>query len=96
MKNCDLLDSQGRCRKSQNHRKCEKCESNISWFDDELKACDVDEVCRRDSIFGNTYYKITEEQIEALRNGKVLYDIGEYGTFIILDRSENNESKDSI
>ena len=89
MKNCDLLDSIGRCRKSTDLRACAKCESKAWWFDEELKVCEVDEVCRKDSIFGNSYYRITEEQLELLRQGKVLYDIDEYGTFIMLERSED-------
>lgn len=37
------------------------------------------------SPLGNSYLIITEEDIQALRNGKVLYhDDGEYGTFIEL------------
>lgn len=37
------------------------------------------------SSWGNSFCYITEEQIKALQEGKVLeHDDGEYGTFIIL------------
>ena len=85
-KKCDLMDSIGRCKKFGSPlRKCENCMAKESWFMDTFKTCDMENVCRRTSIFGNSYYEITEEDIEALRQGKVLYDIDEYGTFIRLE-----------
>lgn len=84
MKDCDLKDSRGRCRKLNLHS-CPDCESNPNWFTDELQVCDVDEVCRRSSIFGNSYFKITREQLKLLEQGKVLFEIEEYGTFIVLE-----------
>ena len=86
MKDCDLLKENGRCKKSENGMLCKNKCSNPSWFDDELKVCEVDEVCRKNSIFGNDYFAITEEDIELLRQGKVLYSVDEYGTFIMLKR----------
>lgn len=88
MKNCDLIDCQGRCKKwGSPLRKCK--ESSIDWFDDELSVCNVDEVCRKASIFGNCLYTITREQLCELENGRVLYDIDEYGTFIVLEGKAN-------
>lgn len=84
---CDLYVS-GRCHKSYYSRtKCENCRSDGSWFIDKLQVCEVGEVCRRDSIFGNAYYTITREQLEQLEEGKVLFDAGEYGTFIMLEKA---------
>lgn len=82
MEHCDLYKN-GRCRKFDGRRGCK--ESSSKWFTDALKVCEMDEVCRRASIFGNSFFVITKEQLEALREGKVLYDIAEYGTFIILE-----------
>lgn len=83
--NCDLRTANGRCRKYDARETCKNNCSSKKWFDDELKVCDVDEVCRWSSIFGNSYYKIKKEQLDALKNGKVLFDVGEYGTFLILE-----------
>lgn len=83
--NCDLRTESGRCRKYDARETCKKNCSSREWFDDELLECEIDEVCRRSSIFGNGYYKITKKQLEALKNGKVLFTVGEYGTFLILE-----------
>lgn len=56
--------------------------------DDEFTIIDRNEMCTNASIFGNHVFKITEADIEALRNGKVLYDLDEYGTFIVYDKGE--------
>ena len=81
---CDLYDC-GRCRKFDARETCAKHRSDRSWFTDKLQVCEVGEVCRQCSIFGNAYFKITAEQLDALKDGKVLFDIDEYGTFIMLD-----------
>lgn len=86
MKDCDLKSSNSRCKKLG--MSCPACESTKNWFNDELKTCEVNEACRRSSIFGNSYYKITHEQLKLLEQGKVLYDIDEYGIFIILEEEE--------
>lgn len=82
MENCDLKEN-GKCRKFIGRKACK--ESSSEWFTDALKVCEIDEVCRRASIFGNGFFTITKEQLEALKEGKVLYDIDEYGTFIALE-----------
>ena len=82
MNKCDLRTSNGVCRKIDARCKCQP--SSAKWFDEEFEVCEVDEVCRKDSIFGNSYLKLTEKDIETLRHGKVLYQMGEYGTFIAL------------
>ena len=84
--NCDLYYNE-RCRKSASNRKCDKCRSNESWFDEEFHRCNIDEVCRRDSIFGNSYFKLTTDDIDALKRGEILYYVSEYGTFIMLEQS---------
>ena len=87
MKECDLY-SLGKCRKLDGRQKCRP--SNESWFDDpdKLEVIEVDEVCRKSSIFGNAFFKITKEQLQALSEGKVLFNRDEYGTFIALDTTE--------
>ena len=82
---CDLYVC-GKCHKGVLNKNtlCKNFRSDKSWFTDKLKLCEVGEVCRRASIFGNAYYAITPEQIELLKQGKVLYDLDEYGTFIML------------
>ena len=88
MKDCDLLKDNGRCAKSYNRMLCKNCRSDPSWFDDAFDVCDVDEVCRKSSVFGNKFFAITEEDIKLLKQGKVLYYVDEYGAFIMLKGEE--------
>ena len=87
-KKCDLYDD-GKCNEynglSRKKRKCET--STAEWFNEpsEFNVININEMCRRRSIFGNDYFVITNKQIEQLKKGKVLCDIGEYGTFILLE-----------
>ena len=82
---CDLY-ANGACRKSKSGKTpCEKCRSNESWFTDKLSRCRIGEVCRRGSIFGNSYFKLTKDDLDALKRGEILYDLDEYGTFIMLE-----------
>lgn len=85
MKDCDLC-SIGKCKKWDGRNKCRP--SDITWFDnpDELQIIEMDEMCRKSSIFGNAFFKITVEELQALIHGKVLFNLDEYGTFIMLER----------
>lgn len=62
--------------------------ANREWFDEELEIIDMEEVYDKQSIFGNAFFRITDEQLDALKHGKVLYERGEYGIFIILDNAD--------
>lgn len=71
------------------HNKC--CPITINDFDPEqLAQCEIEQVCRKCSIFGNDLILITDNDIEALKNGKVLYKISEYGTFLAYKKEEND------
>ena len=88
MKECDHY-SMGICDKWAEWDGRNKCRpSTESWFDlpDKLEVIEVDEMCRRSSTFGNAFFKITKEQLKALEDGKVLFNLDEYGTFIMLER----------
>ena len=52
----------------------------------ELKIVERRDSCAPSSIFGNYCYEITEEHIQALREGKILCDVDEYGFFIGLKK----------
>ena len=82
---CDLRDKNGRCRKFGEKSICARSVSTPEWFEDKLNECEIKRVCRLGSIFGNSFYIITDEQLEALKAGKVLFDVGEYGTFLMLE-----------
>lgn len=57
----------------------------LEHFDEEMGVCELNEVREIQSAWGNSYCYITEEQIKALQEGKVVHhDDGEYGTFIVL------------
>lgn len=78
----------GKCEKYGDKRKCSP--SDASWFSDdfdELEHIDINEVCEQQSIFGNSFFNLSGEELEALANGKVLHANGEYGTFIASELS---------
>lgn len=90
MSECKLKSSDGHCTKWGKNRVCKP--SDLSWCDEDVKMIDADRMCRYGSIFGNSYCYITEQQLEELKNGKVLYhDDGEYGIFIALKEAMDNE-----
>ena len=54
-------------------------------FDENVEMVTVKEVNDVRSRWGNSYCYITEEQVEKLKQGMVVWhDDGEYGTFIVL------------
>jgi hypothetical protein len=76
----------GECHKWHKPTKCEFLD--ISHFTDKFDTCEMNDVCRRASIFGNAFYTLTDEDIEKLKSGKVLFDIDEYGTFIAYKKGD--------
>ena len=42
----------------------------------------MNQMCCESSLHGNYYFYVTDEDIEALKNGKVLFYVDEYGMFI--------------
>lgn len=67
---------------------CRKDKTGYYAPNDGFKIIEPNEMCALGSIFGNYVFKITEADIEALRNGKVLYSLDKYGTFIVYDKGE--------
>lgn len=53
-----------------------------NWFDETLTPIDLLDVCHEQSIFGNDFFTITDEDIQALKSGKVLFVRDEYGIFL--------------
>lgn len=76
---CSLYKD-GHCTKWRKNGKCRP--STEDWLDERLDVCDINAMCEKSSIFGNEYYYVTDEDIEALKSGKVLYKRSEYGIFI--------------
>lgn len=70
----------GKCFKYREAQKCNP--TTIDRFVVRLEPCEMNEVCENGSLWGNFYFFITDEDIEALKAGKVLYMVDEYGTFI--------------
>lgn len=56
--------------------------ADINCFSDHFSQCDIDDVCRLASIYGNDLFVLTDENIEALKAGKIIFSVGEYGTFV--------------
>ena len=70
------------CCKGDN-RPCRVTKEDIeSWFDETLTPIDLPDVCPQQSVFGNSFFVITDKDIEALKKGKVLFAMGEYGVFL--------------
>lgn len=55
-----------------------------------LRQCEIDQVANKCSIFGNDFICLTDEDIEALKNNKVLYTVGEYGLFLAYRKEKQN------
>lgn len=74
---CDIFKKNGTC---------DGCRARgpytLDKLTDKLEIIDPEDMCFKQSAFGSNWFYITEEQIQALRNGKVLYTLDEYGTFI--------------
>lgn len=59
------------------------CDGNGNQLCDEpFEVIERREMCAKSSIFGNYYLQLTEENIEALRAGKVLFVGDEYGVLV--------------
>lgn len=84
-KPCPHLDN-GNCTKYQNRPMCEQM-NGVTPDGFRLGQCDADEMCQNYSPWGNYRYIITDDDIEALKAGRVLYDVDEYGTFLIYQPS---------
>lgn len=55
-----------------------------------LRQCEIDQVTDKCSMFGNDFIFLTDEDIEALKNNKVLYACGEYGLFLAYRKEKQN------
>lgn len=74
-----------------NNRPCRVTKEDIeSWFDETLKPIDLLDVCRKQSVFGNNFFILTDKDIEALETGKVLFVRGEYGVFLKYEGGQNH------
>lgn len=84
-KPCPYLDN-GNCTKYRHRTPCDQL-NGVTLEGFRLGRCDADEVCRNYSPWGNYCYIITDDDIEALKTGCVLYNVDEYGTFLIYQPS---------
>ena len=72
----------------------EKCEMKkesamMPKFYDDIITLEPEDIVNKQSDWGNTYSIITPQEIEALKNGKILFiDDGEYGHFIKMGIAE--------
>lgn len=67
----------------------------INMFEEPVEMIGIDKIKKCCSPFGNTFSIITEEQIEELRNGKVIYICDdEYCNFIMLNKEKENASQE--
>ena len=77
--NCKLCKN-GKCTNWRKEKDCVPL--TLSYFDEKLDVCEIEEVCEKSSIFGNSFFFLTDDDIEKLKSGKVLFEVDEYGTFI--------------
>lgn len=69
-------------------RRFKGCDGNGEIdLDEPLKTIERCEMCSRQSLFGNSFFVLTKEDIESVLSGKILYSLGEYGVFIGLARA---------
>lgn len=62
-------------------------EATLDQYCDKLETINIEDVEKNLSKYGNWYHRITLDQLEELKSGKVLMDwINEYGIFIILGK----------
>ena len=74
-----------------NNRPCRVTKEGVeSWFDETLKPIDLLDVCPQQSAFGNSFFVITDKDIEALKTGKVLFVREEYGVFLKYERGQSD------
>lgn len=86
---CPGYKPNGRCM--GDNRKCSVTKKAIeSWFDETLKSIDLLDVCPEQSAFGNSFFVITDKDIEALKTGKVLFVREEYGVFLKYEGGQND------
>ena len=85
-KGCDLY-KKGHCIKYRSNGDAKP--SDADWLDNVTEIdgefISIDRMCRKGSIFGNTYIGLTLEDIERLKKGEIIHIPGEYGTFIGLN-----------
>lgn len=85
-KKCPGYMADGKC--SGNGHECHVTEEGIkTWFDETFKSCNLIDTCQNQSFFGNSFFILTDNDIEALKQGKVLFARGEYGIFLKYDES---------
>lgn len=70
----------GRCKKYPHVCKCTP--GSREWLDMPMEVIEPEQICSKRSIFGNYYLGITEEQLDAIRKGLVLFKLDEYGMFV--------------
>lgn len=86
---CDLYEN-GMCCTYRKKHKCQP--ASAEWFDEKFETIEMADVCRNGSLFGNDFFALTDDDINALKEGKVLFYLDEYGTFIAYKRSDDNDS----
>ena len=90
MKQYEYKRDDGSCAKYGARRDIPCKPSCFDWFRDTVEMIDVDEMCMLSSPWGNSCNFITEEQIEELKQGKVVYiNDGEYCHFIAFKNEVN-------
>ena len=79
----------GNCTKWGANGKCDP--TTIDMFEERIRQCAMDAVCEHESYYGNFYFYLTDEDIIAIKAGKVLYDRGEYGIFLAYKKEALHE-----
>ena len=81
-KNCEGCQfyERGKCQKFIKDGRCNP--SSAADLEKGFAVCDVTRMCENGSEYGNRYCGITDEDIEKLKNGDILYFVDEYGYFL--------------
>lgn len=89
---CDYADNRVKYRNRDGYCKHKGCYCDGNGYlspDEVVEPIDKKDMCKKSSLFGNFYIGLTDEQIEALKNGAVFVSYGEYNFYIIHSEKES-------
>lgn len=90
---CRYFNQEAKCEKEKRLGHIQKCCGGVPLDDykSRFEVIEPEEACEKKSIYGNEFFTITQEDLQALMDGKVLCCVDEYGTFIRLETGKEGQ-----